>query len=254
MVLQYLLNLFVGHVSRRRTWWGCSSSHFSALLSWLARLLSSVWLTLRSCWYDVSVECCDARRHRRLSEGLTLCCGLLKERRLSTGCPWLSVIDLPQRVPSLTSGRHIVLSLLRRRRVLCVRVGRLRLFALLCVVGLVGRGLERRWWGKLLLRRRRSELLQLLRINVLSLLHNLRNLARCLRVLQLGLLLRRRTDCLRWLLLLLLKVLARVRLRRGCELLLLVVDVLGRRVQRGLPLGLLLSLLLLVLVVALLLR
>lgn len=136
-----------------------------------------------------------------------------------------------------------------------MQVGRLlRLFAWLCVVGLVGRGLERRWWGKLLLRGRRSELLQLLRVNLLSLLHNLGNLASCLWVLQLGLLLRGRTDSLRWLLLLLLKVLARVRLRRGWELLLLVVESLGRRVQRGLPLSLLLGLLLLVLVVAFLLR
>lgn len=89
--------------------------------------------------------------------------------------------------------------------------------------------LEGGWWGKLrLLRGRRSELLQLLWVNLLALRHYLRDLSNCLRVLQVRslLLLRWRSPDLRLRLLL---VLARVRLTLSQELLLLgIMSVLRR--------------------------
>lgn len=103
----------------------------------------------------------------------------------------------------------------------------------------------------MLLRRRRSELLQLLRVNLLALLHNLGRLASRLRMLQFGLLLRGRPNSLR---LLLLEVLAFVRLRlRRKMLLLLVVNILWRIILRRLALSLLRRLLLLLILIIVLL-
>lgn len=88
-----------------------------------------------------------------------------------------------------------------RRRVLRVRVGGLgRLAWLLLVVSLILRGLEGRWWGKLLLRRGRANGLQQLRVGFLALLHDLRDRAHRLGVLELNCVLRRRSGVL-WVLL-----------------------------------------------------
>ena len=110
-----------------------------ALLAWL---LTTVWLTLRCCWYDVSPECGNARRDRWVSGGLTLCLGLLKQRRLSTGGARLrcaGLVHLAQGVARLISLRHVILTLLRRGAALAVCIAEL---ILLCVVSLILWGLN----------------------------------------------------------------------------------------------------------------
>jgi hypothetical protein len=228
----HLLDLFLRHFCGGGARRGRGSSSVASLLTWLA-LLAPVWLALRSCWYDVSVEYCEARRDRRMSERLTLSGGLLEERGLSGGC-WrrlLAIVDLPQRVSAgvLRCRRHGVL---RGRRDGRRGFGRLRGLALLRVVRREGWGLEGRWLGTV--GRRRAELLRLLRVNRCFLLHNLRQ-ARGLGVLQFGELLRRDVLAL---------VRLRLRLGRRGELLLLV-----RRILLGVLRA---ALALLVLVVALL--
>lgn len=184
MLLDQLVDLVVRHVGagpRRRS----CPSHFPTLglLTWL---LSPVRLSLRSCWHDVSAKSLNARRHRRLALGLTLSWGLLEERAFPRRRPrlWLArVVDLPQRVP--LRRRHVILAL-RRRGVLrmgLAGLGLLDLLPLLRVVDgirLVLR-LDGRWWGKLCLRRRRTELLQVLTVNRLTTLDDVRDAVRRLR-------------------------------------------------------------------------
>ena len=93
--------------------------------------------------------------------------------------------------------------------------------------------------------RRRAKLLQMLSINPLALLHYLWDLLSGRRALEVGLVLGRRTGVLD---VLLLEVLALVRLRWRCEVLLLVVGSLVLRLRLRL-LGLLLCLLLLLILV-----
>lgn len=147
VLFHHLFNLFVRHVCDGCPRWRRGSPHLSALC---LALLPSIWLTLRSCWYDVSFECRDARRYRRMSERLTLNLRLLqgsRERRLSWRASWLLLawfVDLSQGVSTTILGRrcHIILPLLRWRRARRLCVGWLRWLALLCVVSLLGLSLE----------------------------------------------------------------------------------------------------------------